>query len=114
VIPPGDYDFLYQAGAVCVFGPGTAITDSANKVLNALDSRKSASCLHSTLSPPHVQGHWGVQTDFIEALGAIYPNGWTSVTGDPAPPDPGQSHHPDRKRSTRAPRWGAAWWTGSP
>jgi len=41
VIPPGDYDFLYQAGAVGVFGPGTAITDSANKVLNALDERKS-------------------------------------------------------------------------
>jgi methylmalonyl-CoA mutase len=41
VIPPGDYDFLYQSGAVGVFGPGTAITDSANKVLNALDSRKS-------------------------------------------------------------------------
>jgi methylmalonyl-CoA mutase len=42
VIPPGDYDFLYQAGAVGVFGPGTAITDSANKVLNALDGRKAA------------------------------------------------------------------------
>jgi methylmalonyl-CoA mutase len=41
VIPPGDYDFLYQAGAVGVFGPGTAITDSANKVLNALDNRKA-------------------------------------------------------------------------
>jgi methylmalonyl-CoA mutase len=41
VIPPGDYDFLYQAGAVGVFGPGTSITDSANKVLNALDNRKS-------------------------------------------------------------------------
>jgi methylmalonyl-CoA mutase len=38
VIPPGDYDFLYQAGAVCVFGPGTPlITDSANQVLNALE-----------------------------------------------------------------------------
>jgi methylmalonyl-CoA mutase len=36
VIPPGDYDFLYKAGAVGVFGPGTAITESANKVLNAL------------------------------------------------------------------------------
>jgi len=36
VIPPGDYDFLYKAGAVGVFGPGTAITKSANKVLNAL------------------------------------------------------------------------------
>jgi len=42
VIPPGDYDFLYQAGAVGVFGPGTSITDSANKVLNALDNRKSS------------------------------------------------------------------------
>ena len=41
VIPPGDYDFLYQAGAVGVFGPGTAITESANKVLNALDSRNA-------------------------------------------------------------------------
>jgi len=38
VIPPGDYDFLYEAGAVGVFGPGTAITESANKVLNALES----------------------------------------------------------------------------
>ena len=36
VIPPGDYDFLYEAGAVGVFGPGTAITESANKVLNAI------------------------------------------------------------------------------
>jgi methylmalonyl-CoA mutase len=37
VIPPADYDFLFQAGAVGVFGPGTAITDSAKKVLNALE-----------------------------------------------------------------------------
>ena len=42
VIPPGDYDFLYQAGAVGVFGPGTAITESANKVLNALEGRNAA------------------------------------------------------------------------
>ncbi|BBO90048.1 methylmalonyl-CoA mutase [Desulfosarcina ovata] len=42
VIPPDDYDFLYKAGAVGVFGPGTAITDSANKVLNALENRKAA------------------------------------------------------------------------
>ncbi len=41
VIPPGDYDFLYEAGAVGVFGPGTAITESANKVLNALEGRKA-------------------------------------------------------------------------
>ena len=37
VIPPVDYKFLYNAGVVGVFGPGTVITDSANKVLNALE-----------------------------------------------------------------------------
>lgn len=37
VIPPGDYDFLYKSGAVGVFGPGTAVTDAANKVLNAIE-----------------------------------------------------------------------------
>jgi methylmalonyl-CoA mutase len=37
VIPPGDYDPLFKAGCVGVFGPGTPITDSANKVLNALE-----------------------------------------------------------------------------
>ncbi len=41
IIPPADYDFLYKAGAVGIFGPGTPVTDSANKVLNALfESRK--------------------------------------------------------------------------
>jgi methylmalonyl-CoA mutase len=37
VIPPADYDFLYQAGAKGVFGPGTVVADSANKVLNILE-----------------------------------------------------------------------------
>jgi methylmalonyl-CoA mutase len=37
VIPPGDYQFLYDAGVVGVFGPGTSVTDSANQVLNALE-----------------------------------------------------------------------------
>jgi methylmalonyl-CoA mutase len=37
VIPPGDYDFLFQAGASCVFGPGTSIIDSANQTLNILE-----------------------------------------------------------------------------
>ncbi|MCU0604203.1 MAG: methylmalonyl-CoA mutase [Desulfobacterales bacterium] len=40
IIPPKDYDLLVQAGAACVFGPGTAVTDSANQVLNALEKRK--------------------------------------------------------------------------
>jgi methylmalonyl-CoA mutase len=36
VIPPGDYQFLYDAGVSGVFGPGTPITESAAKVLNEL------------------------------------------------------------------------------
>ncbi len=39
VIPPSDYDFLFKAGAVGVFGPGTPIADSANQVLNALEKK---------------------------------------------------------------------------
>jgi methylmalonyl-CoA mutase len=37
VIPPADYDFLYDAGAVGIFGPGTVVTESANKILNVLE-----------------------------------------------------------------------------
>ena len=37
VIPPHDYDFLYAAGASGIYGPGTAISDSANHVLNQLE-----------------------------------------------------------------------------
>ncbi len=41
IIPPADYEFLYGKGVAGIFGPGTVITDSANKVLNALfESRK--------------------------------------------------------------------------
>ncbi len=39
VIPPQDYDFLYKAGAVGVFGPGTPVPESANKVLNAIEKK---------------------------------------------------------------------------
>lgn len=42
VIPPGDYDFLYKAGAVGVFGPGTSLIKSANQVLNALEQEGAA------------------------------------------------------------------------
>ncbi len=38
VIPPGDYDQLYEAGASAVFGPGTPITQSAAKVLDILEA----------------------------------------------------------------------------
>ncbi|MDM8522368.1 methylmalonyl-CoA mutase [Desulfococcaceae bacterium HSG8] len=40
IIPPGDYQFLYDAGAVGVFGPGTPVTESANKVLDAMEQGK--------------------------------------------------------------------------
>ncbi len=40
VIPPTDYQYLYDAGAVGVFGPGTPVTDSANHILNELEKRR--------------------------------------------------------------------------
>ncbi len=36
VIPAQDYDFLYKAGAVAIFGPGTVISDCAIKMLEIL------------------------------------------------------------------------------
>lgn len=36
IIPPGDYDFLKQAGASDIFGPGTVVTESANRTLNII------------------------------------------------------------------------------
>ena len=38
VIPPSDYDKLYEMGVVGVFGPGTPITDSASEILTILAS----------------------------------------------------------------------------
>ncbi len=41
VIPPQDYQFLYDAGVVGVFGPGTVIADAAIKMLSILlESRR--------------------------------------------------------------------------
>jgi methylmalonyl-CoA mutase len=39
VIPPKDYNFLYEAGVTGIFGPGTVVTDSANQVLNAIEQK---------------------------------------------------------------------------
>lgn len=36
VIPKQDYQYLFDAGAVAVFGPGTKISDAAIKILNIL------------------------------------------------------------------------------
>ena len=38
VIPPQDYSFLFDAGAVAVFGPGTKISEAAIKILEILES----------------------------------------------------------------------------
>jgi len=36
VIPPKDYDFLYQSGVSAIFGPGTKILNSVAKVLDCI------------------------------------------------------------------------------
>ncbi|MFV0540152.1 MAG: methylmalonyl-CoA mutase [Aestuariibaculum sp.] len=36
VIPPQDYQFLFDAGAIAIFGPGTKISDTAIKILEIL------------------------------------------------------------------------------
>ena len=40
VIPPQDYDFLYKAGTVAIFGPGTVISDAGIKLLEILVSSR--------------------------------------------------------------------------
>ncbi len=37
IIPPKDYDYLYEKGAHVIFGPGSPIIGTANKVLNVLE-----------------------------------------------------------------------------
>ncbi len=39
VIPPRDYDFLYENGASVIFGPGTVIPEAAEKILDELFRR---------------------------------------------------------------------------
>jgi methylmalonyl-CoA mutase len=40
VIPPQDYDFLYKAGVLAIFGPGSVISDAGIKLLELMiDSR---------------------------------------------------------------------------
>ena len=41
VVPPGDHEALYEAGAVAIFGPGTVIPDAASKLLAELERRSS-------------------------------------------------------------------------
>ncbi|MCE2967588.1 MAG: methylmalonyl-CoA mutase [Phycisphaeraceae bacterium] len=39
VIPPQDYQALFDAGASAIFGPGTVISDAAGKLLDLLDEQ---------------------------------------------------------------------------
>ena len=39
VIPPQDYEALYQAGASAIFGPGTVIPKAAVELLEKLEDR---------------------------------------------------------------------------
>src|SRR5699024_1152389 len=39
VVPPGDFDELYEAGAEAIFPPGTVISDAAGELLRKLSSR---------------------------------------------------------------------------
>jgi len=39
VIPAQDYDFLYNAGAVAIFGSGTVIPVSAQKIIEEIYKR---------------------------------------------------------------------------
>jgi methylmalonyl-CoA mutase len=41
VIPKQDYEFLYQAGVKCIFGPGTPIPVAAREVLDAVSAAQS-------------------------------------------------------------------------
>jgi methylmalonyl-CoA mutase len=36
VVPPQDYDFLYQSGVVGIFGPGTVLSKAAAQILEVM------------------------------------------------------------------------------
>lgn len=42
VIPPQDYEYLYNAGVDCIFGPGTAIPQAALSVLDKITQKRTA------------------------------------------------------------------------
>jgi len=42
VIPPQDYEFLYEAGVAAIFGPGTVVSEAAIKILEILIKSRKA------------------------------------------------------------------------
>jgi methylmalonyl-CoA mutase len=43
IIPQQDYELLYKAGAACVFGPGTPLSESALTVIEAIENHHARS-----------------------------------------------------------------------
>jgi methylmalonyl-CoA mutase len=43
VIPPHDYEFLYDAGVSAIFGPGSNICRAASEILGLVRERRRAS-----------------------------------------------------------------------
>ena len=41
VIPPQDYEFLYNAGVACIFGPGTRLPKAALEVIEIIEKNLS-------------------------------------------------------------------------
>ncbi len=41
VIPKQDYNFLYESGVACIFGPGTSLISSAKDTINAVKNHKT-------------------------------------------------------------------------
>jgi len=39
VIPQQDYNYLYEHGAFAIFGPGTKIPETAEKIMEEIDKR---------------------------------------------------------------------------
>jgi methylmalonyl-CoA mutase len=48
VIPPQDYQALYDAGAVAIFGPGTVISTAAEVILDRLDEQRDEGATPAT------------------------------------------------------------------
>jgi methylmalonyl-CoA mutase len=46
VIPPQDYEFLYEAGVAGIFGPGTPIPAAAKQILHALAASSAGGVVH--------------------------------------------------------------------
>ena len=38
VVPPQDYEALYEAGAAAIFGPGTVVAEAASGLLDRLEA----------------------------------------------------------------------------